>query len=289
MFTRIVCPVLSLLAAAPCYAEPPFSSAPWATAYAVKRSEPIKIDGNLSEWNGVPGVKMADEKFFFVGQGMSSAQWKGPADLSAFFRLRWDAEFLYLAIEVTDDKVTEPHGSMATTDPDTGSWDDDGIELMLDTDGCGMPRYYIGDERHHEMHFVFSQKHPYVFDNFWKPQPGAPQPMFKLPDGSEEPLAYADEVLAKNDVTARFGAAPYKGQFAFVRTAKGFNLELRVALPGAKMTAINEGGQRIGFDLAINDNDLGTGHLKQQLHWSGSHGLFWRNCQHFGTLLLLNR
>lgn len=49
------------------------------------------------------------------------------------------------------------------------------------------------------------------------------------------------------------------------------------------------GGQRIGFDLAINDNDLGTGHSKQQLHWSGSHGLFWRNCQRFGTLLLLNR
>lgn len=285
MFRRMGLCLLSLVAAAPAHAEPPFAAA---TAYAVKRTEPIKIDGNLSEWNGVPGVKMADEKFFFVGQGMSSAQWKGPADLSAFFKLRWDNEFLYLAIEVTDDKVTEPHGAMAS-DPDTGSWDDDGIELMLDNDGCGMPRYYIGDERHHEMHFVYSQKHPYVFDNFWKPQPGAPQPMFKLADGSEEPLAYADEVLAKNDVTPRFNAAPYKGQFAFMRTAKGYNVEIRVALPGAKMLAINEGGQRIGFDLAINDNDLGTGHLKQQLHWSGVNGLFWRNCQHFGTLLLLNR
>lgn len=29
--------------------------------------------------------------------------------------------------------------------------------------------------------------------------------------------------------------------------------------------------------------------VKQQLHWSGMHGMFWRNTQLFGTLLLLNR
>lgn len=280
--------MLSVIGANAALAEAPFSPLPWATAYAVKRTGPIAIDGKLDDWSGVPGVKMAEEKFFFVGQGMSSAQWKGPKDLSAFFRLRWDSEFLYVAVEVTDDNVTEPHGSMAAG-ADTGSWDDDGIELMLDTDGCGMPRYYIGDERHHELHFVFSQKHPYVFDNFWKREPGAPQPMFKLPDGSQEPLAYPDEALAKNEVTARFQALPYRGKYAFFRTAAGYNLELRIALPGASMSAINEGGRKIGFDLAINDNDVGSGHLEQQLHWSGSHGLFWRDCQNFGTLLLLNR
>ena len=168
-------------------AEPPFSACPWATCYATKRTVPIKIDGDLSEWKEVPGVTMAEEKFFFVGQGMSSAKWKGPKDLSATFKLQWDSEFLYIAVEVTDDVVTEPHGSLVSGN-DTGSWDDDGVEIMLDNDGCGMPRYYIGDTLHHEMHFVYSAKHPYVFDNFWKPQPGAPMPMFKLPDGHEEPL-----------------------------------------------------------------------------------------------------
>jgi Carbohydrate family 9 binding domain-like len=281
------CAAIGVLATT-AYADPPFSAAPWATAYAVKRTEPIRIDGDLSEWTHVPGVKMAEEKFFFAGQGMSAAHWKGAADLSAVFKLRWDRDYLYVAIEVTDDDVTEPHGSL-TTGTETGSWDDDGIELMLDSDGCGMPRYYVGDERHHEMHFVYSAKHPYVFDNFWKPEPGAPAPMFKRPDGSEEPLGYGNEVMVKNDVTARFTAPPYKGNFAFRRTASGYNLELRVALVGAEMTAINEGGHRIGFDLAINDNDAGSGPLKQQLHWSGVNGMFWRNCQYFGTLLLLNR
>jgi hypothetical protein len=269
-------------------AEPPFSSAAWATAYAIKRTDPIKIDGNLSEWSAASTVKMADEKFFYVGQGMSSAQWKGHADLSAAFRVRWDSEFLYMAIEVTDDKVTEPQGS-AVAGTDTGSWDDDGIELMLDTDGCGMPRYYIGDMRHHELHIVYSAKRPYVFDNFWKLEPGAQAPMFTLPDGRQEPLAYPDEVMAKNEISTRFGQPPLNGKYAFARTATGYNLELRMSLPGAKMAAINEGGHRIGFDLAINDNDAGGGHLKQQLHWSGVNDLFWRNCQYFGTLLLLNR
>jgi len=43
----------------------------------------------------------------------------------------------------------------------------------------------------------------------------------------------------------------------------------------------------IGFDVAANDNELGQGPTKQQLHWSGVNELFWRNGQFFGTLVLL--
>ena len=160
---------------------------------------------------------------------------------------------------------------------------------MLDNDGCGMPRYFIGDPLHHEFHFVYSSKHPFVFDNFWQPQLGAPTPMFTLPDGSQEPLGYPGEVMAKNDITDSFSGPPYWGHYAFRKTAQGYCLEVRLALPGAKMAAVNEGGHGIGFDIAINDNDLGTGPLKQQLHWSGMNDMFWRNCQFFGTLILLNK
>ena len=276
---------LSLLAEAAGYAYSPYS---WATYYAVKRTRPIKIDGDLSEWTGVKGFKMAQEKFFFVGQGMSSAKWKGPQDLSATFWVQWDEQYIYIAVEVTDDKVTEPHGSLAKG-LETGSWDDDGVELMFDNDGCGMPRYYIGDPMHHEFHFVYSSSRPYVFDNFWKKVSGAPQPLFTLPDGSTEPLAYPGEVMAKNEITEVFSRPPYNGAYAFRRTAKGYNLEVRMSLPGARMTAINQGGHPIGFDIAINDNDEGKGPSKQQLHWSGINDMFWRNCQFFGTLILLNK
>lgn len=260
----------------------------WATYYAKKRSRPITIDGNLTDWSDVQGLTMDQEKFFFVGQGMSSSKWNGPQDLSATFKVQWDEQFVYFAVEVVDDVVVEPHGSLAPG-VDTGSWDDDSVEIMLDNDGCEMSRYYIGDPLHHEFHFVYSATHPLVFDNFWKRSPGAPQPMFHLPDGSEEPLAYPGETMVKNEVTTSFPKPPYNGSFAFKRTARGYNLEIRMALAGAKMAPINDGGHVIGFDIAINDNDRGFGFSKQQLHWSGMNEMFWRNCRFFGQLILLNR
>ena len=144
-----------------------FSPYAWATYYAVKRTIPVNIDGDLSEWVSVRGVTMDQEVFFFTGQGMSAAKWQGVNDLSGYFKLLWDSEFIYIAVEVIDDKVTEPHGSFVAG-PESGSWDDDGIEIMF-------------------------------------------------------------------------------------------------------------------------DNDSGNVALKQQLHWSGMNGIFWRNCQFFGTLILINQ
>ena len=261
------------------------SSHPWATYYAPKRTTAIVIDGDLSDWAGVKGFTMDEKKFFFVGQGMSSAKWKGPKDLSSTFMVQWDERFIYVAVHVIDDRVTEPHGSLVQG-MDTGSWDDDGVELMFDNDGSNMSRYYVGDPAHHEFHFVYSEKHPFVFDNFWRYKAGAPQPEFTLPDGKKEPLAYPDEEMTKNDITSRFADPPYNGAFAFKRTVDGYNLEVRMSLPMAKMKPVSNGGHAIGFDVAINDNDEGQGALKQQLHWSGMSDLFWRDTKFFGTLLL---
>jgi hypothetical protein len=250
-------------------ASSPYS---WATYYAPKRAVPITIDGDLSEWNSVKGFSMDQAKFFFVGQGMSSRTWGGPKDLSATFKVVWDEQYIYVAVHVVDDKVNEPFGSLVKT-METGSWDDDGVELMFDNDGSNMSRYYIGDPEHHEFHFVYSTNHPLAFDNFWKYQAGAPQPMFTLPSGEKEPLAFPDEVMDKHEVTNSFRDPPYRGAFAFKRTPDGYNLEVRMALPGAQMKPIYDGGHAIGFDVAINDNDEGKGPLKQQLQWSGMNDL----------------
>lgn len=228
---------------------------------------------------------MDQEKFFFVGQGMSSKTWGGPKDLSATFKVLWDEQYVYVAVHVVDDKVNEPFGTLVSG-TDTGSWDDDGVELMFDNDGSNMSHYYIGDPMHHEFHFVYSAKHPFVFDNFWKYQAGAPQPMFALPSGEKEPLAFPNEMMEKHEITREFANPPYNGAFAFKRTADGYNLELRMSLPGAVMKPLPDGGRPIGFDVAINDNDEGKGPLKQQLHWSGMNDLYWRDCNFFGKLIL---
>jgi len=281
-FLKLSLTVAFILLSVASQASSPYS---WATYYAPKRTFNVTIDGDLAEWNSVPGFTMNQEKFLFVGQGMSPKTWGGLKDLSATFQVVWDEQFIYIAVHVVDDKVTEPHGSLARNN-DTGSWDDDSIELMFDNDGCNMSRYYVGDLMHHEFHFVFSEKHPFVFDNFWKFQAGAPQPMFPLPDGSQEPLAYPDEVMVKNEVTSVFAQKPYLGAYAFKRTADGYNLELRMALPGASMKPIYAGGNAIGFDVAVNDNDLGSGPLKQEMHWSGMNDMFWRDTKFFGKLML---
>jgi hypothetical protein len=261
------------------------SSYSWATYYAPKRSGAITIDGDLSDWEGVKGFPMDQEKFFFVGQGMSSKTWGGPKDLSATFKVAWDEQYIYIAVHVVDDKVNEPFGTLVSG-TETGSWDDDGVELMFDNDGSNMSHYYIGDPMHHEFHFVYSARHPYIFDNFWKYEAGAPQPMFALPNGEKEPLAFPNEVMAKHEITQVFANPPYNGAFAFKRTSDGYNLEVRMSLPGALMKPLHEGGRVIGFDVAINDNDEGKGPLKQQLHWSGMNDLYWRDTNFFGKLIL---
>ena len=265
-----------------------FSPYDWATYNAVKKKQNIKIDGDLEDWKGVKGFSLDQEKYFFVGQGMSSCAWKGVTDLYGQFKVQWDEDYVYVAVEVWDDHVTAPHGSQVK-DNSTGSWDDDGIEIMFDHDGCGKSKYYIGDPMHHEYHFVYDARSPYIFDNFWVQDPKMPQPMFTLPSGKQEPLAYAGEAMAKNEITKTFPAAPYYGQYSFKATAKGYNLELKMKLQGAVMKAIDKGGHKIGFDICINDNDLGTGPLKQQLHWSGMNAMFWRDCKYFGTLILVDK
>ena len=289
-FLRMKFTALSLLATAITISATAQSFSPydWATYYAKKKTTEIKIDGELDDWKSVKGIALDQEKYFFVGQGMSSSKWKGVADLYGNFKVQWDEGYVYIAVEVWDDKVTVPHGSILN-DNSSGSWDDDGVEIMFDNDGCARSKYYIGDSIHHEFHFVYDAKTPFVFDNFWIPDPGAPQPLYTLPSGETEPLAYAGEAMSKNNVTESFSKSPYGGIYKFRRTEKGYNLEVKMRMPGAIMKPINAGGQKIGFDICVNDNDEGKGPLKQQLHWSGMNALFWRDCRYFGTLVLIDR
>jgi hypothetical protein len=266
----------------------PFSPYDWATYYALRKTGDVKIDAKFDDWKHVKGFSLDQEKYFFVGQGMSSSKWKGKEDLSGIFKVQWDEEYIYVAIEVWDDTVTAPHGSLVK-DNSTGSWDDDGVEIMFDHDGCGKSRYYIGDLMHHEYHFVYDPKTPFVFDNFWVADTNAAQPMFTLPDGEKEPLAFPGEAMSKNNISQRFSTSPYYGDYHFMRTTKGYNLELKMKLYGTVMKPINEGGHKIGFDICFNDTDTGKGPLKQQLHWSGMNGIFWRDCKYFGTLILLEK
>ncbi len=113
---------------------------------------PIVIDGDLSDWENIEPVKVAD------GRHMGGfEEWRGE-ELSLEFRLAWDADNLYLACEVTDDAHYQPYNADAaevwmgdsvmfgvdSRNADRVDYSDDDFEIVLSLhDGKAgiQPRY----------------------------------------------------------------------------------------------------------------------------------------------------
>ena len=88
----------------------------------VKRG--LNMDGDLADWGdmGIPnGIAEAREQVVFGAEN-----WKGTNDLSAKIWLQWhESRELYMAIEVTDDKLVTNHGKDAPLKSDS-------IQVMVD-------------------------------------------------------------------------------------------------------------------------------------------------------------
>ena len=83
---------------------------------------PIVVDGELADWSAVPNaIEVNRKEQVCYGQ----ETWAGPADLSARVMMAYRYGGLYVAAEVTDDKVVQPlMGS--------GLWKGDHIEVYMD-------------------------------------------------------------------------------------------------------------------------------------------------------------
>jgi hypothetical protein len=95
--------------------------------------KPVVLDGNLSEWSGVP--VLADPKFYVpkgsgpAGTGTlvlfeeySGGTWTGPDDQTSAVQIVYDAENIYFGFVVTDDY----HENAANS-----AWNGDSIQLMI--------------------------------------------------------------------------------------------------------------------------------------------------------------
>lgn len=78
-------------------------------------SEPLAIDGDLSDWSVLPGFALNRSSAATL-----AGQPAAPDDAAASLRAAWDAANLYLAIHVTDDAVVSDSPEV---------WNDDEIEL----------------------------------------------------------------------------------------------------------------------------------------------------------------
>src|SRR5438876_3904670 len=100
---------------------------------AVRTTNTIVIDGNLSEWSGVP--VLADPKFavpkysatnanpnYVLFEEYAGGTWSGPDDLTSAVQIVYDADNVYFGFVVTDDYHENVSGN---------AWNGDSIQLMI--------------------------------------------------------------------------------------------------------------------------------------------------------------
>lgn len=181
----------------------------------LKPDPPPQIDGNLAEWYPSPApIEVGGDQITYC-----KAKWKGEADLSGTLWLYWDANYLYLAAEVIDDKVIQDQSG-------NKMWYGDHIEFFVD------PQYQPGVKGHFtdkQFHIGFS---PGNLAN-------TGDPLFDLPP----------EVC----IACPAGMSPEGIRVAAVKTEKGYNLE--GAIPWKALGVAAKQGMVLGMDFAISDTD----------------------------------
>lgn len=112
----VTCLLASLRSWAAAAGDEPVSAIP------LKPDPPFAIDGNLGDWADVPGaIEVRSPEQVVWGSGA----WTGPEDLGGTVRLAWRQEFLFVAVEVTDDQLRQNQRGDSL-------WKGDHIELYID-------------------------------------------------------------------------------------------------------------------------------------------------------------
>ena len=87
-----------------------------------KPDPPPQMDNSLNEWYANPApIKVGGDQMAY-----SKAKWTGDDDLSGILWLYWDANYLYVAAEVIDDRFVQ-------TQTGDRIWNGDHLELYIDT------------------------------------------------------------------------------------------------------------------------------------------------------------
>jgi len=84
-----------------------------------ERTEPVVVDGRLDEWGELQHTCIEPRQIRH-----DRATWLGPADSSFRFDVRYDDDYLYVALRVRDDRLV--------LDPGRLPWQQDGVEVRLD-------------------------------------------------------------------------------------------------------------------------------------------------------------
>ena len=105
--------------------DPKVLSAPRPFTQEIHEVSGIKIDADLSDWPADPTFTLNDKSQIVYNVG--GKMWTDAKDLSALAWVGWNADGLYFAFKVTDDKLVQKA-------QDISLWHGDYVELQLDAE-----------------------------------------------------------------------------------------------------------------------------------------------------------
>ncbi len=198
---------------------------------------PPTLDGSWEGWNRTNPITI-DKANQICRLLMGNQPWKGVEDLSAKIYAMYDQDYVYVGAEVTDDVLISHWEFPVMSYP----WDTDCMEVVLDT--------RTNSEQGHDppspglfRHLSLAEYRTTDFGAKQWQGGGAGGPLLPKPN------------LVPNAETY------------FMRTDKGYSMICRFPLASLKNVKA-EPGYKIGFDVAINDND-GLNYRKNQHIWAG--------------------
>ncbi|MBI3004037.1 MAG: heparinase II/III family protein [Ignavibacteriales bacterium] len=204
------------------------------TAHFAK--QPPSLDGSWKGWNKNNPVTI-DDADQICRLLMGNQPWNGPSDLSALVYVMYDNSYLYVGAEVKDDSLVTHWDFPRMSYP----WDSDCMEVILDmrtTSDQGSDPPTPG------LYRQLSMAEYRVTDfgaNVWKGG-GAGGPLLPKPN-----LAPGAETFYR-------------------KTAGGYAMISQ--FPLGQLNIVAKPGYKLGFDVAINDND-GLNYRKNQHIWAG--------------------
>ena len=208
----------------------------------------FKADGVLDEWSHIPFVAVTPKT------GVLDARTAPPSadqDLSFRFAVGHDADALYVAVVVTDDRTVADSckpGSISAP-----AWDDDAVEIFLDGNHNGTPDSRIdgGKELHFGGEFSLIANGAAMSDFS-----GYPQSFGKLWNG-------ASNYAAVTNGTAQVMAYEFRMTWATM--------------------GLKNMPKIIGFNLSVQDDDDG-GRRDHALYWIGNPQRPFSDESKFGTV-----
>jgi hypothetical protein len=176
---------------------------------AAYMASPPTIDGNLGEWSGMTAYDANQT----VPSGAEN--WTGSADLSASFYIGWDSNYLYVAVQRTDDTFVQlSYGRLL--------YKGDDVEIQIDGDLSG--DFFSGVMSSDDYQIGLSPGNFSTLD---------PEAYRWFPTYSEG-WVYTVDIAVK-------------------QSGSGYDMEARI--PWSTLGISPSNGANYGFALALSDND----------------------------------